>query len=292
MYKVGIIGTENSHAMAFAKIINLPSPLTGKPLYPDAKIVGVYGPDKSTAQPIVDEAGAEFVAECPEEFFGKVDAMLITNRKGSLHGDYAMPFIEKGLPVFIDKPFTSCVKEAEALIEAAKKSGSKLSGGSGCKLSYDVLMLQNSVRNLVASGDMVSGSMNFAADPESEYDGFYFYSPHLTEMALTVFGYNVRSVLTRDNNGSRISIWRYDGYDVALHYSKGTPASSAVIYSKSGNIMRNIDISMIYSHEVERFIHMLRTGEMPEPYENLIMPVRMISAIEESIKTGTEVKIQ
>jgi len=291
MYRIGIIGTENSHAMAFAKIINLPSPLTGKLLYPDAKVVGVYGPDKSTAQPIVDEAKAEFVAECPEEFFGKVDAMLITNRKGSLHAGYAMPFIEKGLPLFIDKPFTSCVKEANALVEAAKKSGSKLSGGSGVKLAYDVLMLQNSVRNLVASGDMVSGSMNFAADPESEYDGFYFYSPHLTEMALTVFGHDVRSVFTRDNDGSRISIWRYDDFDVSLHYSKNTPASSAVIYSKTGNIMRNIDVSMIYSHEVEHFIHMLRTGEMPESYESLVMPVRMIAAVEESVKTGAEVKI-
>ena len=292
MYKIGIIGTENSHAMAFAKIINLPDPVTGKLLYPDARVVGVYGPDKSTAQPIIDEAGADFMAESPDEFFGKADAMLITNRKGSLHAGYAMPFIEKGMPLFIDKPFTSCVKEAEKLIEAAKKSGSKLSGGSGCKLSYDVLMLQNSVRSLTASGNMVSGSMNFAADPDSEYDGFFFYSPHLTEMALTVFGYHVRSVFTRENKGSRISIWRYDGYDVSLHYSKDTSASSAVIYAKNGNIMRNIDISMIYRHEVDHFIHMLRTGEMREPYENLVIPVRMIAAVEESVKTGAEVKIQ
>ena len=291
MYKVGIIGTENSHAMAFAKIINLPDPITGKRLYPDVKVVGVYGPDEVSSKAIVDEAGADFVATSPEEFYGKVDAMLITNRKGSLHSKYAMPFIEKGLPMFIDKPFTSNIEEAENLIKVAKEKGSKLCGGSGCRLAYDVVMLQNSVTNLKASGNMVSGSMNFAADPESEYDGFYFYAPHLTEMALTVFGYDVRSVITLQNSGSRLSIWRYDGYDVSLHYTKGTYDSSAVIYAKNGNITRNIDISMIYKHEVAHFIHMVKTGEMPEPYENLVAPVRMIAAIEESVKTGAEVKI-
>jgi predicted dehydrogenase len=291
MFRIGIIGTENTHALAFSKIINLPDPVSGKRLYPDAKVVGVYGPDMVSAQAIIDETGAEFIAESPDAFHGKVDAMLITSRKGSLHAGYAMPFIEKGMPLFIDKPFTTDVAEAQKLIEAAKKSGARLSGGSGCKLAYDVLLLQNSVRGLVACGNMISASMNYAADPDSEYDGFWFYAPHLTEMALAAFGHDVRSVSTVENNGSRISIWRYDSFDVSLHYTKGTFASSAVVYAKTGNIIRSIDNSLIYFHEVERFIHMLRTGEMPETYDELILPVRVIAAVEESLKTGKEVII-
>ena len=291
MYKLGIIGTENTHAMAFSKIINLPDPTTGELLYPDVKVVGVYGPDEDSAQAILNEAGAEFMAKSPDEFLGKVDAMLITSRKGSLHNGFAMPFVEKGMPLFIDKPFTSDVAEAEKLIEAAKKSGSKLCGGSGCRLAYDILMLQNSVSSSTASGDMVSASMNYAADPTSEYDGFYFYAPHLTEMALAAFGEDVRSVYATENNGSRLSIWNYDSFSVSLHYTKGTFASSAIIYSKTGNIIRNIDNSLIYRHEVDHFVHMLRTGEMPQSYESLVLPVRMIAAVEESIKTGQVIKI-
>ena len=291
MYKLGIIGTENSHAMAFTRIINLPDPITGKRLYPDVKVVGVYGPDVSTAQPIVDEAGAEFVAASPEEFHGRVDAMLITNRAGSLHKQYAMPFIEKGLPVFIDKPFTSNLGEALEIVEAAKKSGSNLLGGSSCKLSYDIALLQNSVKNNIAAGSMVSGSLSFAADPESEYDGVYFYSPHLVEMALTVFGSDVRQVFATENNGSRISIWRYDGFDVSLHFTKGVPGAVGVVYSKNGIVTRNIDISMVYGQEVDQFIQMVKTGVMPVSYESLVQPVRMIAAIEEAVKTGTVVKM-
>ena len=54
MYNIGIIGTENSHAMAFAKIINLPDPETGKLKYPDVRITGIYGPDPDSTQKIMD----------------------------------------------------------------------------------------------------------------------------------------------------------------------------------------------------------------------------------------------
>jgi len=291
MFRIGIIGTENSHAMAFSRNINLPDPVIGDIPYSDVRVVGVYGPDIESARIIKAETGADFIAKSVEEFHGKVDAMMITSRKGSVHSEYAMPFIEKGMPLFIDKPFTSDVTEAEKLILAAQKSGSKLCGGSSCRRAYDVLMLQNSVRNLRASGDIISASMNFAADPDSEYDGFYFYASHLVEMALTVFGHDVRSIICVEKDGSRLCIWRYDDIDVSLHFTKDNYNSSAVIYAKSGNIMRNIDMSLVYQHEVAQFVHMLRTGEMLEPYENLVLPVRMIAAVEESAVKRTEVRV-
>jgi len=291
MYKIGIIGTENSHAMAFSRIINLPDPILGDVPYPDVKVVGVYGPDMESARAIKAETGVDFIAKSRDDFIGKVDAMMITSRKGSVHGEYAMPFIEKGIPLFIDKPFTSDVREAENLILAAQRSGSILCGGSSCRKAYDILMLQNSVRNLRASGDLISASMNFAADPDSEYDGFFFYASHLIEMALAVFGHDVRSVICVEKNKSRLCIWRYDDIDISLHFTKDNYNSSAVIYAKSGNIIRNIDMSLVYHHEVAQFVQMLRTGIMPEPYENLVLPVRMIAAIVESAEKRTEVRL-
>jgi predicted dehydrogenase len=291
MYRIGIIGTENSHAMAFSKIINLPDPLTGKIAYPDLKVVGVYGPDEDSPQAIKKEANVDFIAKDPDEFFGKVDAMFITCRKGSLHKHYALPFIEKGMPLFIDKPFTSNVTEAEGLIAAAKKSGSKLCGGSGLRLAYDVLLFQYHVRTMRKSGEMISAAVNFAADPASEYDGFFFYSPHLVEIALTMFGPEVKSVITRECNGSRLSVWRYADFDVSLHFTKDNYQSSAVLFTKKGNMFRNIDSSLIYYHEMDEFAAMIRTGEMPAPYESLVTSVRMISAVEESVRTNQEVFI-
>ena len=41
-YKIGIIGTENSHAYAFASLINLPYK-DGKIMFPDCRVTHVYG---------------------------------------------------------------------------------------------------------------------------------------------------------------------------------------------------------------------------------------------------------
>lgn len=291
MYRIGIIGTENTHALTFAKIINLPDEKTGKLRYPDAKVVGVYGPDVATAQQIINEANAEFLADSPDDFFGKVDAMIITCRKGSLHAQYARPFIEKGIPCFIDKPFTVDIKEAQDLIALAKKNNVPLSGGSGCKLAYDVLLLQNEVEQMVKTNGMITGVINFPADPDSEYDGFFFYAPHLVEMALTIFGHDVKSVMAFEKNLSRICLFRYENYDVTLNFTKDAKQYTAVIYGKEKNVVRNIDITFIFKKEVEHYIHMLRTGEMPQTYEELVTPVVMINAIEESVRTGKEVAI-
>ena len=289
--RIGIIGTENSHAMAFARAINLPDE-NGAERFPGVRVVGVYGPDTESAQKIIDETGVDFLAGSPEDFFGKVDAMIVTSRKGSVHYQYSKPFLEAGIPMFIDKPFTVNLEEARELAAISEEKGVPVAGGSGCKFAYDVVMLANTFRQWKQSGEFVTGTMNFAADPSSEYDGFFFYSSHLTEMALTVFGYDPKSVLAFEKNGSRICVLRYADFDVTLNYTCGTRDSTGVLIGKNGNVTRQIDISMIYLQEITAFIEMLQTGKMPVSREQLVKPVAVINAIEEAVRQGKEVLIK
>lgn len=63
------------------------------------------------------------VCEKLEEVAEGVDAVFISNgeRDGSDHRRLSEPFLKKGLPVFIDKPFSSNVKDAKAIIRLARK---------------------------------------------------------------------------------------------------------------------------------------------------------------------------
>ena len=61
-------------------------------------MVGVYGPDLESAQAVYQEGRADFIVESPDDFIGRVDAMMITSRRGSVHYDCAIAF-------FIDKGF-------------------------------------------------------------------------------------------------------------------------------------------------------------------------------------------
>lgn len=292
MIRIGIIGTENSHAMAFAKILNLPDPNTGKHAHEDVRVVGVYGPDRETAKAVQKEGEVAFIADTPEDFFGKVDAMMITCRKGSLHYDYALPFIRAGIPLFIDKPITADWDQAVSLVKEAGQRGVPLAGGSGCKYAWDVLYLQNRRKALEAEGKFLSAAVNFSADRDSIYDGFYFYAPHLTEIAVTVFGKEVNSVQAFESEGGIVAVLRYDHFLVTLHYTKNSAVSTCVLFGQTDNYCRELDISMIYRHEVDQFVQMLRTGEMPVGYGELIQHVGIIHAILESLSTGRETAVK
>jgi len=50
-----------------------------------------------------------------------LDAVLIAT-PGSTHARIALPFIEKGIPTYIEKPFTTSLKDAKRLETAAKKN--------------------------------------------------------------------------------------------------------------------------------------------------------------------------
>lgn len=76
MIRVGIIGSENSHAMAFSKIFNL----SGK--YEDMRVVAVYGEERAASEAIQRECGVELVCDHPEEMIGRIDALMVTSRDG------------------------------------------------------------------------------------------------------------------------------------------------------------------------------------------------------------------
>jgi len=99
MIRIGIIGTESSHAGAFSQIINCP-----RSDFADMHVAALYGPDRATAEAVADVCGGACIADSLQKLTAQVDAVMITARKRSLHYAYALPLIEQKMPLFIDKP--------------------------------------------------------------------------------------------------------------------------------------------------------------------------------------------
>jgi predicted dehydrogenase len=286
MFRIGILGTENSHAAAFTKIFNAAS-ADGKFEYPDMKVVMIGGnyADQNAA------LAAKYnlaVAENPLDMLGKVDALMVTARDGKYHAGFARPFIEAGLPVFVDKPFTSDPDEALELVRLAKKKGVPLSGGSSVKYAPDVVAL----RDFVAANEIHGGSIAAPLNMVNEYGGFWFYSSHLTEIMLTIFGYNPESVYAQANKNDITVIAKYGKYSVSNHFNDGCKTYFAAAYSKTSADARVINIETCYKSECDVFANMLRTGHMDQPYSELIAPVYYIDAVKRSYETGASISLK
>lgn len=292
MLKVGILGSDNTHVVAFSKLANFKSKDTGEYLFPNVRITGIYGVDKEKTREVANESQIEFIAEKPEDLLHNVDAVMVVFRHGDLHAQYALPFIKGGVPTWIDKPFTIKISDALEIIEAADKYNTLVTGGSTTKYNYDVLMLKNSVENDISLGKIVSGSMNHTASLNCEYAGLHFYGHHLAEMVMTIFGYNVKSVIANVNGDNTIAIAKYSKYQVVMQYLEPQSQCIGIIHGEKKTIIREIDSSLGYLHGFTKFVEMLNTRKRPFPLEQLLAPTVLLNAIVKSINTGKEVFLE
>jgi len=289
MFKIGIIGSDNSHAEAFSKLVNIPDPLTGEFRFPDFRVTAIFGLDKARTEEVAREGRIEFIAETPGQMMGRVDAVMVVFRHGDLHAEYALPFIEAGIPTWVDKPFSISNEDAKRMIDAAKRNNTLLAGGSTCKFIYDILMTRNEVKNESRIGSFKTAVMNFPATLDNEYGGIYFYGAHLVEMAMAAFGYDAVSVVASEKNGLVTAIVKYDRYQVTLNFIPGLYEYYAILYGEKGVIKREIDINDCYVKGFESFAEMLRSRKMPLSFETLYKPVALLNAIVKAYETGDEI---
>lgn len=282
MYRIGIIGSENSHAMAFSEIYNQQE--TQK--YPDLQVTAVYGEDSQASQAIQEKCGAAAVTK-PEDMLGKVDAIMITSRDGALHLPYARPFIEAGLPLFVDKPLTRQIEEAQTLIRLAQEKGVLLMGGSSLKYADGLAELKIWAGNAELRGADLGAPVSL----QNEYGGFFFYASHLAEMTMALFGWHPQFIQAWRTDRGVTAMIRFPKCIVTNHFNEGNYDYTVTLYGKDQTIYRKLDVSRIYQHECERFACMLRSGRMEQSYEELAMPVAYMAAIEKSMESGRPIEL-
>lgn len=291
MYRIAILGSENSHAAAFAKIVKGGLGLGDG--YPDFEIVGAYG-SSPQANENLKELGVPYIAENYDEFAGKVDAVMITARHGDNHLKYAEPYFKSGIPMFIDKPFTISEEDALTLAKKARENGCALCGGSVLRVVPEIKALKKLTAPALGgesevTGKIISGSVSAPLFYMDGCGGFFFYSQHLVEMILEVFGPDMRSVrafLNRES-GKITVICRYDGFDVSAHF--GTKDYTAAVYAENITLFKTVDFtSDCFRYEFEDFSRTVRYNRMEISFETLLRPVFVLNAINRSLESGKE----
>ncbi|MCI5546592.1 MAG: Gfo/Idh/MocA family oxidoreductase, partial [Clostridiales bacterium] len=253
MFKIGIIGSENSHAAAFSEIFNLSG------TYDDVRVTAIWGEDMEASRKIAEKCQVEIVR--PMDMLREVDAVMVTSRNGALHWGYVRPFIEAGKPAFVDKPLANDYAEAKSIIDMAAEKRVPLVGGSSLKLIADTLALKEAADEAKAKGELLGGNVYAPVSLDNPYGGFYFYSSHLIEIALTIFGYDPVAVNAVKTKAGIAAVLEYAGYAVTLNYTESAYKYGGVVLAKGGVSGREINMGDAYAREVESFVKMLRTGE-------------------------------
>lgn len=137
----GIIGMSegNGHPYSWSAIFNgynpsemakCPFPVIpeylAKETFPDdflseyARVTHIWTQDSDISNHVANAALIPNVCETLGDMIGSVDAVLLARDDAENHYRFAKPFLETGVPVYIDKPFATNRKNANRLWQLAK----------------------------------------------------------------------------------------------------------------------------------------------------------------------------
>lgn len=85
------------------------------------ELVGVVDSDRERAEQVAAETGSKPFGEI-SQLIGQIDAVSVVVPT-TLHREIALPFIEAGIHLLLEKPVAPTVKEAEAIVAAAEEAG-------------------------------------------------------------------------------------------------------------------------------------------------------------------------
>ena len=287
MKKIAILGCENSHANTFLKFIK------EQERYQDVEVVGVYSHDATASEKLNAEFGVPVLSSY-EDAVGKVDGLIITARHGDNHYKYAKPYIESGIPMFIDKPITVTESDAVEFMQACQRYGVKLVGGSSCKHADAVYELKADAEKEV-DGKTIGGFVRCPVSLDNPNGGFFFYAQHLVEIVCAIFGQYPKNVKAYKNDGQVTVIFRYEKYDVVGLFVNEVYTCYYAARVAEKNV-KGISFDMFpetpYLREFEEFYNLLCGKAQPISYKDFVAPVFIMNAIKYSMDNGVEVEVK
>lgn len=286
MKKIVILGCENSHADMFLGLMK------GNEKYADLQVAGVYSDDKTAAEKLAEKYGVK-VMSAYDEAVGRVDGVIVTARHGNNHYKYAAPYIKTGVPMFIDKPITVNEEEALKLARECKAAGVRLTGGSTCVHDERVQTLKNE-HDDNKDGKTISGFIRCPINLKNNYGDFFFYSEHLVGIMSTIFGYYPESVKAYKNAEKITVVFRYKDYDVTGLYVDKNNLYYAMRVAENGVHGEELPINELnpcFKMEFNSFYGLLCGEKQRLSYEDFIAPVFVLNAIQRSLESGNEEKI-
>lgn len=279
MYKIAILGCENTHANSFLRQIYK------KGRHTDIEVIGIYSDEEEPCRKLHEEFGIP-VMERYDELVGKVDGIMVTARHGANHYKYAKPYLSSGIPMFIDKPVTISGEEAVAFMREARENGVRICGSSCCKFMPGVLSMAEKVQS-GKLGAVHGGNVCAPIVIDSPYGGFYFYSPHLVQMMITIFGKDVIEVWAMQQGKDVGIVACYPDYPVTGSYVSEGGLFHASLFAARGLHSEEFKLdSYPFECELDDMHDLLEGGPMKESYDDFIRPVFILEALDASLKSG------
>lgn len=293
--KIGIIGLDTSHSLAFTEIVN---DTTGK--YPEMEgfeVVAAY-PRGSYTIPSSYERIPDYIekikgfgveiCESIDDLLEQVDFVLLETNDGNMHLDQAAQVFKAGKPVFIDKPVAGSLSDAIAIYELAERYGVPCFSSSSLRYGVETRKAASG-----AYGKVIGVDSYGPEDFEPSHLDFCWYGIHAIEALFAVMGPGCQEVSRISTPGTELAVGKWSDERIGTY--RGNLEAK---YEFGGNVFTKEGVYPLgkeipYAELLKEIIQFFRTGIVPvSPQETLEIFTFMETARQSKLQGGCPVSTQ
>lgn len=213
--------------------------------------------------------GIPHVVDTPEEMIGQVDAVIIATDNGNEHVERCRPFVEAGIPMFVDKPLVNKEEDLRTFVEW-RKNGAKFISSSSLRYCKEIEPYYENHYEL--------GEIRYICSPMAKK--YETYGIHALERMYPLLGEGFLSVRNtgtceqalvtiKHKNGCNVTV--VQGYDLAT-------CGMMVLGSCGAKLLASGDSYYCFKRQMDLFVHWLRTGEEPFPFSETVELMKLVIA--------------
>jgi len=246
MLRLGIVDFDSSHCIEFTRRFNHVG-ISPDQYVDGARVVGFRAQMSDAGVPLVDD---------PAQLIGQVDAVLVLSLCGAAHLERVRPFLEAGIPCYVDKPFACTLADAQSILQLASSSGTPLTYGSALRYADELADLRAaSARCGAIVGLLICGP----AKRSTLNPGLFHYGIHSVETLYALMGTGCTDVTTTWTEDAEIVSGRWiDGrLGTVRGVRRGATAYSVTAFCEGAVLHQPISTRYAYRNLCRQLVHAL-----------------------------------
>lgn len=291
--RLGIIGTDTSHAVVFTRALNDASAANH---IPGARVVAAFkggSPDVKEsasrvdkyAEELRDKWGVKFVDKIPA-MCSEVDGILLESLDGRKHLSQVKEAVTCGKPIFIDKPLASTYADAKAIAQTA--AGAHVPWFSASSLRF------SEIQSL--KQQPLNGAITWGPGPTEKHQALdlTWYGIHAVDMLYTLMGTGCSEVTMVSSGEADVATCKWeDGRIGTVRVDRPYSKFGAVAFRAKNQVDALPDIKVDYLPLVREIVKFMNTKQPPVSNAETLEVMQFMDAAQRSKEhNGAPVSMQ
>jgi len=286
--RVGMIGLDTSHAVEFTRRLN---DSTDKDFIPGARVVAAVkggSPDIAESRDrmpgydktLQEKYGVKIVDDI-DQLLKETDVVMIESLDGRPHLAEAVPVINAGKPLFVDKPVAASLRDVLEIYRLAKEHNVPIFSGSSLRYYPNLQEMK-----ATPVGELRGASSCGPAELEPHHADLFWYGIHPTEALYTIMGTGCESVVCTATPDTHLvtGLWHGGKVGTLRGIRHGADPYRVTVFGSKKVLDEQLAGS--YTPFLREVVKFFQTRVAPVPAEETLEIYAFMEAADESKRAG------